>query len=42
VRDVERKLAAMRAAAEHNVAPSPDIDVMLEEIEGGYLSDRSL
>jgi hypothetical protein len=40
--DVETKLAAIRAAAQLSAAPSPDIDVMLEEIERGYLSDRSM
>jgi hypothetical protein len=42
VGDVEKKLAAIRSAAQHNGPPSPDIDVMLAEIERGYLSDRSL
>ncbi|HXJ91799.1 MAG TPA: antitoxin [Terriglobia bacterium] len=42
VGDVETKLAAVRAAAQLSVAPSPEIDVMLEEIERGYLSDRSM
>jgi hypothetical protein len=41
--DVEKKLAAIRAAAAHNVGPGTevDIDTMLAEIEQGYLSDRS-
>jgi hypothetical protein len=34
---VEKKLAVIRAAAKHNF-PTADIDVMLEEIERGYLS----
>lgn len=38
VGDVAKKLAAVRAAAKHNF-PAPDIDVMLAEIERGYLSD---
>jgi hypothetical protein len=42
VGDVEQKLAAVRAAAELNCAPSPDIDVMLAEIEQGYQSDKSM
>lgn len=42
VGDVDKKLAAIHAAAQHNGPPSPDIDVMLAEIERGYLSDRSL
>ncbi len=33
--DVERKLAAIRAAARH-AFPSPDIEQMNEEIERGY------
>lgn len=33
-----RKLAIIRAAAEHSF-PAPDIDVMLAEIERGYLAD---
>lgn len=40
VGDVARKLAAIRAAAQYNF-PAPDIDVMLAEIEQGYLSDPS-
>ena len=41
--DVEKKLAAVRAAVAHNAGPGtePDIDNMLAEIERGYLSDRS-
>ena len=43
LRDVERKLAAVRAAVAHNVGPGAeaDIETMLSEIEQGYLSDRS-
>ena len=43
VGDVEKKLAAVRAAVAHNVGPGTeaDIDTMLAEIERGYLSDRS-
>jgi hypothetical protein len=33
--DVERKLAAIRAAARHE-SPTSDIDTMLAEIERGY------
>lgn len=42
--DVEKKLAAVRAAVAHNAGPGTesDIDNMLAEIERGYLSDRSL
>lgn len=42
--DLEKKLAAVRAAAAANVGPEPesDIDAMLAEIEQGYLSDTSL
>jgi len=36
--DVDRKLAVLRSAAGHS-APAPDIEVMLEEIERGYLAD---
>ncbi len=39
--DVEKKLAAIRAAAALNLGPEVDIDTMLAEIEQGYLSDRS-
>lgn len=35
--DVNKKLAIIRAAAKHNF-PTADIEVMLEEIERGYLS----
>jgi hypothetical protein len=35
--DVEKKLAAIRAAAKHE-SPTSDIKTMLEEIEQGYLS----
>ena len=38
--DVEKKLAAIRAAVKHEF-PTGDIDTMLAEIEQGYLSDRS-
>ena len=37
--DVEKKLAAIRAAAKHEF-PTADIETMLAEIEQGYLSDR--
>jgi len=37
--DVEKKLAAIRAAAKHEF-PTGDIDTMLAEIEHGYLTDR--
>jgi hypothetical protein len=37
--DLEKKLAAVRAAAKHEF-PTGDIDTMLAEIERGYLSDR--
>jgi len=42
-RDVEKKLAAVRAAVAHNVGPGKESDIgtMLGEIERGYLSDRS-
>jgi hypothetical protein len=36
--DIDKKLAIIREAARHN-GPTADIDVMLEEIERGYLSD---
>jgi hypothetical protein len=36
VGDAGRKLAAVRAAAKHDGPPSPDIEVMLVEIERGY------
>ncbi len=35
--DVEKKLAAIRAAVKHE-SPTADIKTMLEEIERGYLS----
>jgi hypothetical protein len=35
---VEKKLKAIREAAQLNLAPAPDIDQMLAEIEQGYLS----
>ena len=38
--DVEKKLAAIRAAAKYEF-PAGDIDTMNAEIERGYLSDRS-
>jgi hypothetical protein len=38
VGDVDKKPAAVRAAAKHQGPPSPDIDVMLAEVERGYLS----
>lgn len=34
--DVEKKLAAIRAAAQYSL-PAPDIEQMLAEIEQGYL-----
>ena len=40
VGDVERKLAAVRAAAKYEF-PAGDIEIMLAEIEQGYLSDPS-
>lgn len=36
--DTASKLAAIHAAYRHAVAPAPDIDQMLAEIEQGYLS----
>lgn len=36
--DVEKKLAVVRAAVKHN-GPTADIEVILDEIERGYLSD---
>jgi hypothetical protein len=39
--DVEKKLAAVRAAAALNLGPEVDVETMLVEIERGYLSDRS-
>jgi hypothetical protein len=38
--DVGRKLAAIRAAANHSF-PAPDIDVMLAEIELGRAGDAT-
>jgi hypothetical protein len=38
--DVEKKLAAIRAAARHEF-PTAGIETMLTEIEQGYLSDPS-
>ena len=40
VGDVEKKLAAVRAAAKYEF-PAGDIETMLKEIEQGYLSDPS-
>jgi hypothetical protein len=39
--DVEKKLAAVRAAVKHNVGPAVEIDEMLADIERGYLADPS-
>ncbi len=39
-RDADRKLAAVRAAARHDLPP-PDIDTMLAQIESGYLGGPS-
>ena len=36
---VERKLAVLRAASRHEL-PTADIDVMLAEIENGYVAER--
>lgn len=36
--DVEKKLAVVRTAVQ-NTGPTADIDMMLDEIERGYLSD---
>ena len=36
--DVDKKLAVVRAAVRHN-GPTADVDVMLDEIERGYLPD---
>ena len=38
--DVERKLGAVRMAVRHSF-PTGDIQQMLDEIEGGYLEDKS-
>jgi hypothetical protein len=40
--DIASKLAAIQTAYRHSEAPTPDIDQMLVEIEGGYLSDPSI
>jgi hypothetical protein len=40
--DIAAKLAAIQVAYRHREAPAPDIDQMLAEIEGGYLSDPSV
>jgi hypothetical protein len=40
--EVEKKLAAVRAAVQHNSGPAADIETMLSEIESGYRSDPSL
>lgn len=37
LRDVDKKLAAVRAAVQHD-APTADIETMLAEIESGYTS----
>jgi hypothetical protein len=37
--DVEKKLAAIRAAVKHEF-PTSDIETMLAEIEQGYLTDH--
>jgi hypothetical protein len=39
--DVEKKLAAIRAAARHE-SPTSDIDTMLAEIERGYTAGPKL
>jgi hypothetical protein len=39
--DVEKKLAAIRAAARHE-SPTSDIDTMLAEIERGYSAGQQL
>jgi hypothetical protein len=39
VGDVEKKIAAIRAAARHE-SPTADIDTMLAEIEQGYSSGQ--
>jgi hypothetical protein len=39
VGDVEKKLAAIRAAVKHEF-PTGDIETMLAEIEQGYLTDQ--
>jgi hypothetical protein len=40
--DVASKLAVIAAAYRQTDAPSPDIDQMLAEIAGGYLTDPSV
>jgi hypothetical protein len=40
--DVEKKLAAVRAAVKHNTGPAVEIDEMLADIERGYMADPSL
>ena len=40
VGDIEKKLAAVRAAAKYEF-PAGDIETMLADIERGYLSDPS-
>ena len=40
--DLERKLAAVRAAAAYNGPTEGDVQDMLADIERGYLSDPSL
>ncbi|MDP3775522.1 MAG: hypothetical protein Q8Q85_14780 [Gemmatimonadales bacterium] len=39
-RDADRKLAAVRAAARHDL-PTADIDTMLAQIESGYFGGPS-
>lgn len=39
--DVEKKLAAVRAAAKLNLGAEVDVESMLAQIEQGYGSDRS-
>lgn len=40
--DTASRLAAIHAAyRQESAAPAPDIDAMLDEIERGYLPDRS-
>ena len=38
--DVEKKLAAIRAAAAHQESPAVDLEAMLAEIEKGYTSGQ--
>ena len=40
VGDVEKKLAAVRAAAAQNLEPAVDIETMLAQIEQGYSSGQ--